>query len=83
MGTYRSSHAIAAPLTPERIRAAVFDLTRYGRRGYRPDQVHALLDRIAAQLADADRQLVMLREENARLKHALRTWPTGLLAKPR
>jgi DivIVA domain-containing protein len=46
------------PLRPEDVAAARFDLAF---RGYRMDQVDALLDRVAAEVAARDEEIAMLR----------------------
>ncbi len=48
--------------------------TPLGRRGYRPDDVDALLHRLAYEMGERSCQLDLVREENRRLKQALRTW---------
>ncbi len=77
MATYRSRSRGTGRLNPEQIRTAAlaFEWTTFGRRGYRPDDVHALLDRLAAEVITWTRQVDILQAENDRLKHALRTWP--------
>ncbi|MEU1585554.1 DivIVA domain-containing protein [Micromonospora sp. NPDC005710] len=47
MAVYRSRNALAGPLTPTGLRDVALTRTRLGQRGYRPDDVHALLDRLA------------------------------------
>ncbi|SCL28703.1 DivIVA domain-containing protein [Micromonospora nigra] len=84
MAVYRSRHALSGhaltgpflngPLTPDRIAAVELPRTRLGRRGYEPDAVHALLERLAHELQHRARQLDLVRDENRRVKHALRTW---------
>ncbi|WBB92864.1 DivIVA domain-containing protein [Verrucosispora sp. WMMC514] len=44
------------------------------RRGCDPAEVHAFLSRVAGELAAARRELVLVAEENARIKRALRSW---------
>jgi len=50
------------PLAPADIDAVRFAV---GLRGYRMDQVDAVMDRLATELADRDRQLAELRGESA------------------
>ncbi|MFI7578019.1 DivIVA domain-containing protein [Micromonospora sp. NPDC049497] len=74
MAVYRSRHALAGLLTPDRIAAVELPRTRLGRRGYEPDAVHALLDRLVHELEHRAHQLDLARDENCRVKQALRTW---------
>ncbi|SCL16210.1 DivIVA domain-containing protein [Micromonospora nigra] len=74
MGVYHSRNALAGPLTPDRLAAVELHRTPLGRRGYRPDDVDALLHRLAYEIGERIRQRDQVWEENRRLKHALRTW---------
>lgn len=74
MGVYRSRNALTGPLTADRLSAVELPRTPLGRRGYRPDDVHALLHRLAYEVGERSRRLDLVREENRRLKQALRTW---------
>ncbi|GAB2932709.1 hypothetical protein GCM10027280_20500 [Micromonospora polyrhachis] len=74
MGTYRSRNG--GPLTADGIRNARLSYTRFGRRGYQPAQVDALLARLAKETADRCQQIRLLQAENDRIKDALRTWQT-------
>ncbi|MEU5907756.1 DivIVA domain-containing protein [Micromonospora sp. NPDC047467] len=76
MTVYRSLGALAGPLTPSCLRDVTLPLTWYGQRGYRPDDVHALLDRLAFELGERSRQLDQAHAENERIKNALRAWQT-------
>ncbi|MFF0466470.1 hypothetical protein ACFYPX_03370 [Micromonospora zamorensis] len=76
MTVYRSRHALTGPLTPDRIAALDLPHTRFGRRGYQPEHVQALLCRLAHELHEQSRQLDLVRAENHRIKDALRTWHT-------
>jgi DivIVA domain-containing protein len=58
-------------LRPHLIRAAAFD-TRW--RGYDPDQVHAYLDRVAAELDRLHRELSTATTDAERIRQALRQW---------
>ncbi|MEV0325360.1 DivIVA domain-containing protein [Micromonospora echinospora] len=62
------------PLTPERIRDHQFTIRR---RGLDPAEITAFLARIADELAVARTALTAVREENLRIKNALRTWQTA------
>ncbi len=68
-GWYRS--ASCRPLTVGQIREQQFHNVR---RGLDPAEVHAFLHRVAGDLAAARRELALTREENARIKRALRNW---------
>ncbi|MFG3697603.1 DivIVA domain-containing protein [Micromonospora sp. NPDC047620] len=74
MAVYRSRHAQPGPLTPDRILGVALPRTSLCRRGYRVDEVDALLHRLAHELRDRTRQLDLTRAENHRIKEALRTW---------
>ncbi|MEE3917935.1 DivIVA domain-containing protein [Micromonospora sp. BRA006-A] len=50
MGVYRSRHALAGPLTADRLSAVELPRTSLGRRGYRTDDVDALLHRLVYEL---------------------------------
>ncbi|MFG3685464.1 hypothetical protein [Micromonospora sp. NPDC047740] len=77
MTVYRSRHALRGPLTPERIVAVPIPLTRRGRRGYRVDEVDALLHRLAYELRVRSRERDEARAENRRIKDALRRWQSA------
>ncbi|WDZ86419.1 hypothetical protein [Micromonospora cathayae] len=62
------------PLSPERIRERRFTLRR---RGADPAEITLFLARVADELAVAQTALTAVREENARIKHALRTWQSA------
>ncbi len=68
-GWYRSRYC--APLTVGQIRERQF---RNVRRGLDPAEVHAFLYRVAGDLAAARREVALTREENVRIKRALRSW---------
>ncbi|MGN9891515.1 DivIVA domain-containing protein [Micromonospora sp. L31] len=68
-GWYRS--ASCRPLTAGQIREQQFHQVR---RGLDPVEVHAFLHRVAAELANARRDLALTTEENVRIKRALRSW---------
>jgi DivIVA domain-containing protein len=76
MAVYRSRHALPDPLTPDRILGITLPRTSLCRRGYRVDEVDALLHRLAHELRDRTHQLDLTRAENHRIKEALRTWQT-------
>ncbi|MFG3420582.1 DivIVA domain-containing protein [Micromonospora sp. NPDC048063] len=78
MTTYRSRHALGGPLTPGRISELALPRTRLGRRGYRPEDVDALLHRLAYEVGERRRRLDLVEQENQRLKQALRTWQSRL-----
>ncbi|MEU3456211.1 DivIVA domain-containing protein [Micromonospora sp. NPDC006766] len=68
-GWYRSKYCL--PLTVGQIRERQF---RSVRRGLDPAEVHAFLCRVAGDLAAARREVALTREENVRIKRALRSW---------
>ncbi|MDM4720921.1 DivIVA domain-containing protein [Micromonospora sp. WMMA1363] len=68
-GWYRSQ--TCRSLTAGQVRDRRF---RSVRRGLDPTEVHAFLHRVAGELAAARRELVMVTEENVRIKRALRSW---------
>ncbi|MGK5673103.1 DivIVA domain-containing protein [Micromonospora sp. URMC 106] len=76
MAVYRSRHALPDPLTPDRVLGVTLPRTSLCRRGYRVDEVDALLHRLAHELRDRTRQLDLTRAENHRIKEALRAWQT-------
>lgn len=80
MGVYRSRNAFAGPLTAGRLRELPLPRTPLGRRGYRSDDVDALLHRLAYEIGERSRQLDLVREENRRLKQALHTWQVDCAA---
>nr|MDT0660356.1 DivIVA domain-containing protein [Micromonospora sp. DSM 115978] len=57
--------------TPHEVRSEEFTPRR---RGVDPDQVRDFQHRIADELATLHREIRAVREENDRLKHALRDW---------
>jgi DivIVA domain-containing protein len=59
-------------LSAAQVRERQFHLVR--RHGLDPDEVQAFLHRVAAELAAARRELAYTREENDRVKRALRSW---------
>lgn len=74
MAVYRSRNALSGPFTPVRLTGVELPRTPLGRRGYRPEDVHALLHRLAYEMGERTRRLDLVWEENRRLKQALRTW---------
>ncbi|MFD4204737.1 DivIVA domain-containing protein [Micromonospora tulbaghiae] len=74
MGVYRSRHALVGPLTADRLSAVELPRTSLGRRGYRTDDVDALLHRLVYELGERTRLLDDTRGENDRIKRALRAW---------
>jgi cell division septum initiation protein DivIVA len=61
----------------------VLGRTAWGRRGFREDEVHALLDRLAGEVASWSREVDLLLRENDRIKDALRTWQSEHASHPR
>jgi DivIVA domain-containing protein len=73
-GLYRS--ASCAPLRPGQVGGRSFGITRFGRRGLDPAEVDDFLHRVAGDLASLYAALEQVREENHRIKEALRQWQT-------
>ena len=67
-GYYRSAYR---PLSADQIRDRRFGLRR---RGLAADEVEAFLDRVADELAATQLELRVTRDENVRIKEALRDW---------
>lgn len=59
---------------PALVAATRFTLTPMGRRGYQPDEVHAFVSRVAAELARRDAREESLRAEADKFRDALRDW---------
>ncbi|WP_328342699.1 DivIVA domain-containing protein [Micromonospora sp. NBC_00421] len=70
-GWYRSE--VCRPLTARQVQERQFGLVK---RGLDPVEVDAFLHRVAADLAKTRRDLAIVREENQRIKSALRSWRT-------
>ena len=73
IGDARSAGKLAR-LCPEHIRALRFRRTRLARRGLDEDQVYGFVRLVVDELTARDAAEAGLREENARLKKALREW---------
>ncbi|MFG3582228.1 DivIVA domain-containing protein [Micromonospora chersina] len=71
MTVYRSRHALAGPLTPNRIAALRIPTAR---KGYRPEEVDALLHRLAFELQRRTQERDEARQEGQRIRDALRSW---------
>ncbi|GAA3726894.1 hypothetical protein GCM10022225_05120 [Plantactinospora mayteni] len=69
---YRS--ATYRPLLPSQVRLRRFTPVGFGRRGVDPDEVTEFLEQVAGDLARAYAELAGVREQNARIKDALRRW---------
>ncbi|SBT54923.1 DivIVA domain-containing protein [Micromonospora narathiwatensis] len=78
MTVYRSRNALRGPFTPDRIAALSLPVTR---RGYRIDEVDALLHRLAFELGERTRQLTEVCAENRQIKDALRSWQSAEAAR--
>ncbi|WBC15008.1 hypothetical protein O7600_28770 [Micromonospora sp. WMMA1998] len=74
MAVYRSRNALAGPLTPARIDTIDLPLSPPLRRGYRTEDVDAILHRLTYELTERTRQLRIATAENRRIKTALRNW---------
>jgi DivIVA domain-containing protein len=75
MAVYLSG-LLGGRLRPAQVRATRFGRTRVGRRGLAENQVYAFVRRMADELTARDVTEAGLRDENARLKQALREWQT-------
>ncbi|GAB3972368.1 DivIVA domain-containing protein [Plantactinospora veratri] len=62
------------PLLPSQVRLRRFTPVGLARRGVDPIEVAAFLDQVAGDLARAYNELATVREQNARIKDALRRW---------
>ncbi|MEQ4303890.1 DivIVA domain-containing protein [Plantactinospora sp. B6F1] len=69
---YRS--AVYRPLLPSQVRLRRFAPVGFGRRGVDPEEVTEFLEQVAGDLARAYAELAGVREQNARIKDALRRW---------
>lgn len=65
------------PLRPWQIRDRCFTIRR---RGLDPDEIRAFLHRVADELTIAQTALAAVREENVRIKNALRDWQSAQAA---
>ncbi|TDB75843.1 DivIVA domain-containing protein [Micromonospora sp. KC723] len=74
MGMYRSRNALTERLTPEQIASVRLPLAAWYQRGYRREEVDALLHRLAYELDVRERGLEEARAETQRIKRALRNW---------
>ncbi|WP_412102987.1 DivIVA domain-containing protein [Plantactinospora sp. KLBMP9567] len=70
--SYRS--AAYRPLLPSQVRLRRFTPVGLTGRGVDPVEVTAFLDQVASDLARAYNELATVREQNARIKDALRRW---------
>ncbi|WP_231921247.1 DivIVA domain-containing protein [Micromonospora auratinigra] len=71
MTVYRSRHALRGPLTPDRITELRLPTAR---RGYRTEDVDALLHRLAYELHRRTAERDEARAEAHRVRTALRSW---------
>ncbi|MEU1964455.1 DivIVA domain-containing protein [Micromonospora sediminicola] len=74
MGTYRSGSPLAGRLTPADVTRVRLPLAPWYQRGYRRDEVDALLHRLAYELGERGRELEIAWAESQRIKRALRVW---------
>lgn len=70
------------PLSPDQVRKVRFRRTRFGRRGLAEEHVYAFLRRVVDELVARDAAEASIREENTRLKRALRDWQSQFTPKP-
>lgn len=73
--------AVYPRLTAQRVMAVYFSPS--WRRGVDGDEVRMFVHRVADEIDLLTRELATAREENARLKAALRDWQTRHLRTPR
>lgn len=78
MSVYRSRHALRGPLTPDRIAALRLPMAR---RGYRTEDVDALLHRLAYELSERARERDEARAESRWIKDGLRRWQSAEAAR--
>jgi DivIVA domain-containing protein len=69
-----------SPLHPWQIRERCFNVRR---RGLDPVEIHAFLHQVADELTVAQTALAAVREENVRIKNALRDWQSAQSANHR
>lgn len=81
VGVFRAASRLVR-LYPEQVRRVRFRRTRVGRRGLAEEPVYAFLRQVVDELTARDAAEASLREENARLKHALREWQSRYAPKP-
>ncbi|MGC4886356.1 DivIVA domain-containing protein [Micromonospora sp. NBC_01392] len=81
VGVFRVASRLA-PMVPDQVRRQRFRRTGFGRRGLVEAHVYAFLHRVVDELIARDRVEASLREENARLKNALRDWQGGYAPRP-
>ncbi|MEV4626415.1 DivIVA domain-containing protein [Micromonospora sp. NPDC049523] len=79
--TYRSTAQL--PLRPWHVRNQRFHPTRLGRRGLDPAEVNVFLNRVADDLQRVYAELAASRDENVRIKTALRQWQSTQAPRPR
>ncbi|MEO3926033.1 DivIVA domain-containing protein [Micromonosporaceae bacterium B7E4] len=70
--SYRS--AAYRPLLPSQVRLRGFTPVGLTGRGVDPAEVTAFLDQVAGDLARAYNEVATVREQNVRIKDALRRW---------
>ncbi|MFY1690380.1 DivIVA domain-containing protein [Plantactinospora sp. WMMB782] len=70
----RANRRRAAGYLPSQVRLRRFTPVGFGRRGVDPDEVTEFLDQVANDLARAYTELARVREQNTRIKDALRRW---------
>ncbi|MFG3703572.1 DivIVA domain-containing protein [Micromonospora sp. NPDC047670] len=81
VGVFRVASRLV-PMGPEQVRRLRFRRTGFGRRGLAEEHVYAFLRRVVDELVARKAVEASLREENARLKNALRDWQAQFTPKP-
>ena len=77
VGMFRAASRLAR-LHPDQVRRFRFRRTRLGRRGLDEDQVYAFVRAVIDDLTAREAAEASLRDENARLKRALRDWQSSV-----
>ncbi len=81
VGVFRAASRLA-PMVPEQVRRLRFRRSGFGRRGLAEEHVYAFLRRVVDELIARDAAEASLREENVRLKNALRDWQSQFTPRP-
>ncbi|MEU8371269.1 MULTISPECIES: DivIVA domain-containing protein [Micromonospora] len=81
VGVFRVASRLV-PMAPEQVRRQRFRRTGFGRRGLAEEHVYAFLRRVVDELTARDAVEAGLREENIRLKNALRDWQGQFAPRP-
>ncbi|WP_225852225.1 DivIVA domain-containing protein [Micromonospora sp. AMSO12t] len=77
VGVFRAASRLVR-LHPDQVRRFRFRRARIGRRGLDEDQVYAFVRAVVDDLTAREAAEVSLRDENVRLKRALRDWKSSV-----